>query len=90
MSVFSKIGVPSAALLLLSVSLGGCMTSGTNASLMDAHAEAPRPTARAYMPVEEMPAARKTPALTVDEQTKLKGELSAVRDRQAAAAKAQN
>ena len=90
MSVFPKIGVPSAALLLLSVSLGGCMTSGTNASLMDAHAEAPRPTSRAYLPVEEMPADRKTPALTVDEQTKLKRDLAAARDRQAAAAKAQN
>jgi len=40
--------------------------------------------------VEEVPPDRKTPALTTDEQSKLKKELSAVRDRQAEAAKAQN
>jgi hypothetical protein len=88
MPVFSRIGVPSAVLLLVGVSLGGCITSGASSSLMDARAEAPRPPAsRGYMAVEEMPADRKAPALTADEQAKLKKELSAVRDLQAAAAK---
>jgi alpha/beta superfamily hydrolase len=88
MSVFSRIGVPSAVLLLMGVSLGGCITSSANSSLMDAHAEAPKPPAsRAYMAVEEMPSDRKTPALTADEQAKLKKELTAIRDRQAAAAR---
>jgi hypothetical protein len=88
MSVFSKIGIPSAVFLLMGASLGGCITSSANSSLMDAHAEAPKPSAsRGYMAVEEMPSDRKTPALTADEQAKLKRELTAIRDRQAAAAR---
>jgi hypothetical protein len=42
-----------------------------------------------YMPVEDVPSDR-APALTADEQSKLKKEMTAVRDRQKAAAKAQN
>ena len=88
MRVFSRICIPSAVLLLIGVSLGGCITSSANSSLMDARAEAPKPPAsRAYMAVEEMPAERKTPSLTADEQAKLKKELTAIRDRQAAAAR---
>lgn len=88
MSVFSRIAIPSAMLLLIGVSLGGCITSSANSSLMDAHAEAPKPPAsRAYMAVEELPSDRKTPALTADEQAKLKKDLTAIRDRQAAAAR---
>jgi hypothetical protein len=91
MSVFPRIGIPSAVLLLMSVPLGGCITSSANSSLMDARAEAPKLSASpSYMPVEEVPSDRKTPALTVDEQSKLKKELTAVRDRQAEAAKAQH
>jgi hypothetical protein len=91
MSVFSRVGMPSALLLLMSVSLGGCITSSANSSLMDARAEAPKPSAsRTYLPVEEVPSDRNKPALTTDEQAKLKNELTAIRDRQKAAAKAQN
>jgi hypothetical protein len=91
MSVFPRIGIPSAVLLLMSVLLGGCITSSANSSLMDARAEAPKLSAsRSYMPVQELPSDRKTPALTVDEQSKLKKELTAVRDHQAEAAKAQH
>ena len=80
---------PVAALLVMSASLGGCITSSANSSLMDARAEAPKPPAsRTYMAVEDVPSDRK-PALTADEQSKLKNELNAVRDRQKAAAKAQ-
>ena len=90
MSAFPRIGIPSAMLLLMSASLGGCITSSASSSLMDARAEAPRPSAsRTYMAVEDFPSDR-TPALTADEQSKLKNEMIAVRDRQKAAAKAQN
>jgi hypothetical protein len=73
----------------MSVSLGGCITSSANSSLMDARAEAPKPPAsRNYMAVEDVPSDRKA-ALTADEQSKLKKELTAIRDRQAETAKAQ-
>jgi hypothetical protein len=55
---------------------------------MDAHAEALKPPGRTFLPVEDVPEP-KGPALTSAEQSKLKAELAAVRDRQAAAAKAQ-
>ena len=77
-----------AALLLLSLSLGGCATSTTGASLMDARAEvAAPPKTGAYLPVEDMPPDRQTPTLTTDETSKLKKELLAARDRQTAAVK---
>jgi hypothetical protein len=78
------VGVP----LLLSLSLGGCASSGS--SLMDAHAEVPvPPKTSGYLPVEDLPSARDQAAITPIEQAKLKKELLAARDRQAAAAKAQ-
>jgi hypothetical protein len=75
------------AALLLSVSLGGCASS--NSSLMDARAEAPAP-ANEYLPVEDLPAKREKPAMTADEQAKLKKRLTDARDRQTAAAKARD
>jgi len=78
------VGVP----LLLSLALGGCASSGS--SLMDAHAEAPVPAKTSgYLPVEDLPPPRDQSAMTPVEQSKLKKELLAARDRQAAAAKAQ-
>jgi hypothetical protein len=74
------------AVLSLSVSLGGC--ASTSSSLTDAHAETPSPQEK-YLPVEDLPPTRDKAAMTVDEQSKLKKELGAVRDRQAASAKAQ-
>ena len=75
-------------LLLLSLSLGGCATSTTGSSLMDARAEvAAPPKTGAYLPVEDMPPDRQTPTLTTDETSKLKKELLAARDRQTAAVK---
>jgi hypothetical protein len=74
------------AVLLLSLSLGGCANSSS--SLMDARAEAPSPQQK-YLPVEDLPPKREKPAMTADEQAKLKKELTAARDRQAASAKAQ-
>jgi hypothetical protein len=51
----------------------------------------PKPVpSHVYMPVEEMPSDHGTPPMTADEQSKLKKDLSAVRDGQAAKAKAKN
>jgi hypothetical protein len=78
------------ALLLLSLSLGGCATSTGGSSLMDARAEAPvPPKTSAYLPVEDLPAQREKPVMTPDERSKLQKELIAARDRQTAAGKAQ-
>jgi hypothetical protein len=78
-----------AALLLLSVSLGGCATSTVGSSLMDARAEVAAPQKPSgYMPVEEMPSKREKPALTPDEVLKLRKDLIEARDRQAPKGKA--
>jgi hypothetical protein len=55
---------------------------------MNALAEAPSPQQK-YMPVEDLPPKREKPAMTADEQAKLKNELIAARDRQSASATAQ-
>lgn len=85
-----QIKVPAAgALLLLILSLGGCATSTVGSSLLDARAEASAPPkTEVYLPVEDLPPQREQPAMTVDERLKLKKELIAARDRQAAAVKA--
>jgi hypothetical protein len=79
-----------AALLLSSLSLGGCATSTAGSSLMDARAEAsaPPPKTSVYPLVEDLPPKREKPAMTPDEQLKLQKELIAVRDRQAPGGKA--
>ena len=76
-----------AAVLLVSLSLGGCASS--NSSLMDARAEAPT-AADNYLPVEDLPPKREKPSMTVDEQSKLKKQLMDARDRQGAAVKARD
>jgi hypothetical protein len=74
-----------AAVLLSILSLGGCVTS----TPMDARAEVPRPTQpTTYLPVEDMPPRSEKPAMTADEQSKLKKDLTAARDRQAPTGKA--
>src|SRR6266849_3605558 len=78
-----------AALLLSSLSLGGCTTSTAGSSLMDARAEAPAlPKTSVYLPVEDLPPKREKPAMTADERSKLQKELITVRDRQASDGKA--
>lgn len=90
MTVVSRAIAPPALLLLLGIGLAGCVTSNAGSTAMDARAEALTPSAsRVYMPVEEMPSNRMTPALTADEQTKLKKELNAVRERQTLTGKTQ-
>jgi hypothetical protein len=77
------------ALLLSSLSLGGCATSNAGSSLMDARAEAPAlPKTSVYLPVEDLPPKPEKPAMTADERSKLKKELIAARDRHSAAGKA--
>src|SRR5437667_5559518 len=78
-----------AALLLLSLSLGGCAISTSGSSLMDARAEAPaRPkTPDGYLAVHDLPPKREKPAMTADERLKLQNELIGARDRQAPRAK---
>jgi len=83
---FDKRIVAAGGVLLLSLSLGGCASSSS--SLMDARAEALSPQQK-YLPVEDLPPKREKPAMTADEQAKLKNELISARDRQAASAKAQ-
>jgi len=78
--------VVAGAVVLLSLSLGGCATSSS--SLMDARAET-LTLQQKYLPVEDLPPKREKPAMTADEQAKLKKELTAARDRQATSAKAQ-
>ena len=75
------------ALVLLTLSLGGCATSTAGSSLMDARAEAPAsPKTSGYPRVEDLPPQREI--MTADERLKLTKELTAARDRQAAAVKA--
>jgi hypothetical protein len=75
------------AVLLLCLSLGSCANS--NSSVMNARAEAPT-SANKYMPLEDLPPTREKPAMTVDEQSKLRKELIDARDRQAAAVRARD
>jgi hypothetical protein len=78
-----------AALLLHCLSLGGCATSTTGSSPMDARAEgSARPKTSGYLPIEDLPPKREKPAMTVDERLKLQKELTAARDRQAPNVKA--
>jgi hypothetical protein len=72
-----------AALLLWSLSLGGCATSTAGSSLMDARAE----KTSVYPPIDDLPPQREKPAMTADERSKLQKELIAARDRQASKAR---
>jgi hypothetical protein len=87
---FACLNKPTAAagaVLLLTLSLAGCASS--NSSLMDARAETQTPP-KEYLPVEELPPNREKPAMTVDEQSKLKKQLINARNHQAAEVKARD
>jgi hypothetical protein len=75
------------ALLLLSLSIGGCATSTAGSSAMDARDEAP-PKASVYLPVEDLPPKREKPAMKAEERSKVTKELTAVHDRQTSRVKA--
>jgi hypothetical protein len=85
-----KVALVAGALLLVSLSLGGCATSTGGSSLMDARAEVPAsPKTSGYLPVEVLPSARDKAVMTTDERLKLQKELIAARDRQEKAAPAE-
>ena len=74
-----------AAVLLSVLSLGGCVTS----TPMDARAEVPGTRkSTGYPAVEDVRPRSEKPAMTADEQLKLKKELTTAHDRQAAKGKA--
>lgn len=64
--------------------LGGCTSSTVvGSSVMDARAEVTDHPKTSYPAVEDVPPGPDKPALTADEQSKLKKELIATRERQA-------
>lgn len=77
------------ALLLSALALGGCSSSIAELPIVGTPASAPsRPSETGgYLPVEDLPPARDQAAIPLDEQTKIKKELLAARDRQASAVK---
>jgi hypothetical protein len=81
-----------AALLLSTLTLGGCSTSIADMPLVGTPADAPeRPKeAGAYLPVHDLPADREEAAMSPAERAKMQAELLAARDRQASTAAAQN
>jgi hypothetical protein len=78
-----------AALLASALGLGGCASSSTGSSLMDARAQAPAQAPALHYPAVEDVPLRRGPAMTPDQQMKLKQTLVAARDRQGAKASAQ-
>jgi hypothetical protein len=92
-SVDRKIGAwATAALLLSTLTLGGCSTSIADMPLVGTPADAPeRPKeAGAYLPVNNLPPDREAAAMSPEERAKMQAELLAARDRQASTAAAQN
>jgi hypothetical protein len=80
------------ALLLSALALGGCSISIADLPLVGTPADAPaRPKETgAYLPVEDLPPDRDAAAMAPAERDKVKAELIAARDRQAAVAAAQD
>jgi hypothetical protein len=75
-------------LLLSALALGGCATSIADLPLVGTPADAPARTkdAGGYLPVEDLPPNRDEAAIAPNEQARIKAELLAARDRQAAVA----
>jgi hypothetical protein len=83
------IALAAGALLLASLSLGGCASSTAGSSLMNARAETlVAPKASNYPSVGDLPTTRAMPAMTAGERSKLAKDLIAARDHQAGASKA--
>ena len=74
------------ALLLSALALGGCATSIADLPLVGTPADAPARSKDAgnYLPVEDLPPKRDEAVIAPDEQARIKAELLAARDRQAA------
>jgi hypothetical protein len=81
-----------AALLLSTLTFGGCSSSIADLRLVGTPADAPaRPKeAGAYLPVNNLPPDREEAAMSPEERAKMQAELLAARDRQASASAAQN
>jgi hypothetical protein len=88
----SKRALALGALLLSAQALGGCATSIADMPLVGTPADAPsRPKETGpYLPVEDLPPARDDAAMAPAERDKIKAELIAARNRQAAAAAAKD
>ena len=80
-----------AALLLSAMALGGCSSSIAELPIVGTPADAPSRSKEAggYLPVEDVPPDRDQAAIPLDEQTRIKKELAAARDRQASGIKDQ-
>jgi hypothetical protein len=74
------------ALLLSALALGGCANTMAQMPVVGVPADAPAPPKEAgdYLPVEDLPPARDDAALAPAEQDKIRAELMAARDHQAA------
>ncbi len=76
--------------MLSALALGGCSSSIAELPIIGTSADAPRPKeAGGYLPVEDIPPDRDQAAIPLKEQTQIKKELLAARDRQASAVKDQ-
>jgi Spy/CpxP family protein refolding chaperone len=73
------------ALLSVALALGGCSSQLADLTPADAQAHSREPGA--YLPVHDLPPDRDQAIITPEQRAKIEAELSAARDRQAAAAK---
>ena len=79
-----------AALLLLTLSLGGCSTSIADLPFGSGSSDARTKEAGAYLPVNQLPPARDEAAMDSVERAKVQKELVAARERQASAVAAKD
>ena len=87
-----KTALAFAALLISALALGGCSISIADLPLAGTPADAPaRPKeSGAYLPVNELPPEREEAAMNPAERAKIRSELVAARERQAAATAAKD
>jgi|SRR5690349_10223429 hypothetical protein len=81
------IALTARAVVLLTALVGSCAASSAGSAPVNAWAEAVPPKTSGYLPLEDPAPNREM--MAADEQSKLKQELIAARDRQAASIKAQ-
>ncbi len=88
----TKVALATSVLLLSALALGGCSTSIADMPLAGTPAEAPAPPkeAGAFLPIHDMPPERDEATMEPAERAKMRAELLAARDRQAAIAATQN
>lgn len=75
-----------AVLLMAALALGGCSSSIVDWPSLGAPADAPRPKEPSgYLPVHDIPPDRDEEVITPEQRARIQAELTAARDRQAAA-----